>query len=150
MEREQAIEQGLDQIREALGTAYDAGMDSAPVQEPDSTPYGEADLSAAGEEAAANQKAVDEEILEAAKADLQGQISDLRLELSQKDSDALEEAIAEKLEALGKELRERTVKAPAPEVPSEKSEQAESAEPRPDAQGSQVANGSDINSPSQI
>jgi hypothetical protein len=59
-------------------------------------------------------------MVDEATSALKAEIADLQLKLSQKDADALEEAIADQLATLAQSLRERTVKsAPVDETPKE-------------------------------
>lgn len=111
-------------IAQAESDLYDAafadGAASVPAAGEDVTPFDQAYVDGK----LAEQKAIDDQILADAKADLQAKIDQLGLELSQKDADALEEALADKLAALAQELRDRTVKVtpqpepqPEPETP---------------------------------
>jgi DNA repair exonuclease SbcCD ATPase subunit len=68
---------------------------------PDTTPYAQADVDAA--------------VLSATDS-LKATIADLEIKLSQKDTDALEEAIADELAAMAQKLRDRS---PTPAVPVE-------------------------------
>jgi hypothetical protein len=82
-------------LSEQLGIAYDAGQAEKEVPA-DVTPF--------------NQEDIDKAVADSSEA-LKLKIADLEGKLSQKDSDALEEAIAEELAAMAQKLRDRTVKA---------------------------------------
>lgn len=97
---------GESALKEQLGIAFDNGVQFQK----------ENDLTTLTPEDA--QKMVDD-----ATASLKQKVSDLELELSQKDADALEEAMADELATLAQKLRDRTVKA-AP-VEAQPEEQAQ-------------------------
>lgn len=99
------------------------GQEGVEPQEPveDVTPYDQAYVDQKLEE----QKQVDAEILETMKGEMSAEIQSLKLELSQKDIDTLEETIADRLQIMAQELRDRTV---AGSVPQGEPEVAEGTE----------------------
>ncbi len=109
MKREEVLIAGAEKMRsaenEALGFAFDEGFSEGRAEgvaaaqagelPADVTPFSQEDMD----------KAVDE-----ATASLKAKIADLELDLSKKDTDALEESIADEISALAQKLRDRTVK----------------------------------------
>ena len=100
-----ALQSTVEQIKSQQGGEQppaDGGGSEQPV---DTTPYDQADIDAA---------------VAAATEESKKTIEGLQLQLSQKDVDALEEAIADQLASLAQSLRDRTVKsAPVDETPVE-------------------------------
>jgi len=108
--KEQALEQfevGQKSLAEALyyaghtdGVAEGKVLGYAEYAANDQTKFNDEDLAKAVEDA---------------KAPLKEKIAALEISLSQKDAEALEEALADQLEEMAKQLRNRTI-APAPVV----------------------------------
>jgi hypothetical protein len=88
-----------EELDAKLAEAKKAGSDEAIANDP--TKFNDADVA---------------KLVEEGKAPLKEKIAALELSLSQKDADALEEAIADELAAMAQKMRDRTVK-PAPVEP---------------------------------
>jgi hypothetical protein len=120
----------VESIRQGLSDAFDAGVAAGSVVEGTFTQE-QVDAAVLAAVAAADQRIAEleakvaelegrvdvtpfaqadvDQAVESATAALKVTIADLETQLSQKDADALEEAIADELAALAQKLRDRTV-----------------------------------------